>query len=79
MKNNLLRFAIGLSLALFAVTAFAGGANCDSKKKGAHKDMSAEAMKEHKDGHAWLLLEDQDNKGDVKTSEDKTDTKLIKL
>lgn len=78
MKKCLLQLAIGLSLVMFAASAFAGGAGCDSKK-GAHKGMSAEAMKEHKDGHAWLMLEDQQNKGETKTSEDKSETKLIKL
>ena len=78
MKKTLLQLAISLSLAMFAATAFAGGEGCDSKK-GAHKGMSAEALKELKDGHAWIMLDDQHNKSDAKASETESETKLIKL
>lgn len=78
MKKGLLQIVVATSMVLFAVGAFAGGAGCDSKK-GAHKDMSAEAMKEHKDSHAWLFSDDHHKKGDVKASEEKADAKLIKL
>ncbi|KPJ95007.1 MAG: hypothetical protein AMJ53_03855 [Gammaproteobacteria bacterium SG8_11] len=47
------------SLALFSSMAFAGGANCDSMKKGhGKKDMSAESWKEFKDSHAWIFSDD---------------------
>ena len=78
MKRSLLQVVMGLSLVLFAATAFAGGANCDSKK-GAHKSISAEVMKEHKDSHAWLSLEEQQSKSDVKAAEEKSESKLIEL
>jgi hypothetical protein len=41
-------------LAALSSLALAGGAACDSKK-GAHPEMSAEAKKSFKDGHAWLF------------------------
>lgn len=78
MKTRLLQIVTGLSMVLFSVTVFAGGAACDSKK-GAHKDMSAEAMKEHKDSHAWLFSDDQHGKDEVKASPEKSEGKLIKL
>ena len=78
MKKNLLQVFVGASMVLFSVSAFAGGAACDSKK-GAHESKSAEAMKGHKDSHAWLFSEDHHKKGEVKSSEEKTETKLIKL
>ena len=53
MKNQfILAFVTVVTLA-FSSMAFAGGAGCDSKK-GAHKDMSAEALKELKENHAWI-------------------------
>lgn len=78
MKTRLLQIVAGLSMVLFSVAAFAGGAACDSKK-GAHKDMSAEAMKEHKDSHAWLFSDDHHGKDEVKASPEKPGAKLIKL
>ena len=45
------------SVALFSSMAFAGGANCDSKKGHGKKDMSAEGWKEFKDSHAWIFSE----------------------
>lgn len=78
MKKILLTILVSASMVLFATTAFAGGASCDSKK-GAHKDMSAEAMKEHKDSHAWMFSGDHHKKGEAKASEAKPETKLIKL
>ena len=53
MKNQfILVFVSAITLA-FSSTAFAGGAGCDSMK-GGHKGMSAEALKELKENHAWI-------------------------
>jgi hypothetical protein len=78
MKTRLLQIVAGFSMVLFSVAVFAGGTACDSKK-GAHKVMSAEAMKEHKDSHAWLFSEDHHGKGEVKASPEKPEEKLITL
>ena len=45
-----------LVVALFSMGAYAGGANCDSKK--GHKEMSVEQMQELKDKHHWIFSDD---------------------
>lgn len=61
MKTKLISLAAVTSITLFSTMAIAGGKNCDSMK-GAHKDMSADAIKEFKDSHSWMFSE----KGDAK-------------
>ena len=78
MKKAMLQIVVGASMILFAVSAFAGGEGCDSKK-GAHKGLSAEIMKEHKDSHAWLISEDHHKKGEVKAKEEKPKAKLVEI
>jgi hypothetical protein len=81
MKIKLLQVVIGVAIALFSVAALAGGAACDSMK-GGHKDMTAEAMKEFKDSHGWMLKDGHDanhGKDAVKAAPEEGVPKVIKL
>lgn len=76
------------SIALFSSMAIAGGANCDSMKKGHGKqDMSAEAWKEFKQNHAWIFSEEgkdmeksaTPNDETIKSTPDTTSSDLVEI
>ena len=56
MNTALIKMFAVVSTILFSTLSFAGE-NCDMHE-GIHKDMSAEALKEFKENHIWLLDED---------------------
>lgn len=83
MKTRLMQMALFSSLLLAASMAFAGE-GCDSKK--GHQGMSAEMMKEFKDGHAWLFSEDAhhgksatDNDAAQKPAKEKTAPGVVEI
>ena len=59
MNTALIKMFAVVSTILFSTLSFAGE-NCDMHE-GIHKDMSAEALKEFKENHIWLLDEDTAN------------------
>ena len=67
MKTRLLQVAVAAAILASASMAFAGE-GCHSKK--GHEGMSAEMMKEFKDGHAWLFSEDGAHHGKSTTEGD---------
>ena len=66
-KMSLLTVAVS-ALFLASPMAMAGGAGCD-KSKGHAKELSAEAMKEHRDNHAWMFGDKEHGTADALISE----------
>jgi len=61
MKTRLVQLAILMSVAMLPFTVFAGGAGCSSKEGHGKHEMSAEAMQEFKQNHAWIFSDDADS------------------
>ena len=59
MNIRLVQLVSLVFIAMLSMTVYAGGAGCKSKD-GHSKDMSAEALQEFKDGHAWMFSESTD-------------------
>ena len=61
MKIRLIQMITVTSLLVLSFAVFAGGAGCKSKEGHGTKDMSAEAMQEFKDNHAWIFSDHADS------------------
>ena len=76
MKMKLMQIAAAVSIAMLSSMAMAGGAGCDSKKgHSGSKDMSADAIQEFKDSHAWMFSDDAHSKGKSISKDDKVHQK----
>ncbi|WP_455365523.1 hypothetical protein [Kaarinaea lacus] len=54
-KTRLVQMIAMMAVMVLPFAAFAGGAGCKSKEGHGKHEMSAEAMQEFKDNHAWIF------------------------
>lgn len=65
MKTRLIQFIAMMAVMLLPFAVFAGGAGCKSKEGHGKHEMSAEAMQEFKDNHAWIFSDKADGEKSI--------------